>query len=146
MNPLSGRLDFVSSLYIIAISLILQRSSDHKDPYMSSNVRPWTSHKTSAQIIKKIDLKYGDHVTEQMDDPKEAVLASARKPSAVTNFDEMTAVMTAVVPSKEHERKSSSSSRIRREEDKLKKSSRDEKPQVSRHRFLHACYSIVTCK
>ena len=67
-------------------------------------------------------------MTEQMDDPKEAVLASARKPSAVTNLDEMTAVVTAVVTSNERK---SSSSRLRREEDKLKKSSRDEKPQVS---------------
>ena len=74
--------------------------------------------------MKKIDLKYGDHVSEQMDDPKEAVLASSRKPSAQSNFEE---TFMPVEPAKDHERKSS---KPRREEDKLKKSSKDEKTQV----------------
>ncbi len=60
--------------------------SGYKDPYNSS-ARPWGPPKTSAQIIKKIDLKYGDHVADKMDDPKEAVLAAARRPSAVTSED-----------------------------------------------------------
>jgi len=32
-------------------------------------------------------LKYGDHVADKMDDPKEAVLAAARRPSALTSED-----------------------------------------------------------
>lgn len=55
-----------------------------RDPFMNS-ARPWgPPKKTSAQIIKQIDLKYGDHVTEKMEDPKGEVLAASRRPSALS--------------------------------------------------------------
>ena len=40
------------------------------------------------QIIKKIDLKYGDHVNEKLDDTKGEVLATARRPSALSPTEE----------------------------------------------------------
>ena len=52
-----------------------------------SSARPWSS-KTSAQIIRKIDLKYGDHGNEKPEDAKEEVLASARRPSALSPTNE----------------------------------------------------------
>ena len=58
-----------------------------RDPFMNS-ARPWGPPKTSAQIIKSIDLKYGDHVTEKIEDPKGEVLAAARRPSALSPTEE----------------------------------------------------------